>query len=141
MTIADVIKMNYNESIDLLMMHRNFCDALGSPSGKTVYITDAAKSCKCTFTKQCGLGGQLTFYNIEFTDVTFEFDLEYMPGYWYPLRFGVLPPSDPDKIVVFPWEGQRCIPWTEFSLETRIGWRGPCMPWSVAEKIPKVQIE
>ena len=71
----------------------------------------------------------------------FVFEVNYNPPYaWYPLsNDGTLPVFDPQMLPYFRnrlHSGQRPKPWSNFSNETLVGWRGPMLPLSRIESLP-----
>lgn len=59
-----------------------------------------------------------------------DLDIEYAPDNWYPMTDGVLPAVD--EQCMFPLLGVD-TPWTKFSPDTRVGWRGPMIPLDILD--------
>jgi hypothetical protein len=63
----------------------------------------------------------------------FEFDLEYYPDWWHPLRNNHLPLDSTQLVNKF-----RGVCWDTYPETTRLGWRGPLIPVSVLNALPDV---
>jgi hypothetical protein len=56
------------------------------------------------------------------TPQDFEFDIEYEPDHWFPLKDG-------------KYQGRL---WSTWPSNTRIGWRGPMLKKEVLEQLPSI---
>lgn len=57
-----------------------------------------------------------------------DFEIEYEENEWYPMENNKIPKKGPKKYV-----GKH---WNEFPITTRLGWRGPMIPFKYINKYP-----
>ena len=82
-----------------------------------------------------GLIGEWKFLNFDDNYSLREFDLDF-GRFWYPLVNNKVPKFDDDWFSVpEKFAGKH---YNEFPLNTRIGWRGPCMLLEDLKKLPKI---
>lgn len=145
LTIADVLAMQKGERVEVLVMDRNLCDhvckATPKPAEPPEIFFEKARD-GAVYIHGEGLTGMIEWGwsapkagDLPVT-VTFEFHIEYEPGYWYPLTDGYLPKSDPQGISLFSYPEPRH--WSTFPETTRVGWRGPMVRWSKLDQQPSV---
>jgi hypothetical protein len=134
MTIEDITSVDVGESIDVLLLHRNAYDVpctihpFDIPMNPTEFFSSRA-----TFKRTEGMKGTLT--EEEIPTYPTELEIEYTPGWWYPLTDGYIPAVNEDTEQ--PLLGRR-MHWTEFPESTRVGFRGPMIMWSDAMILPHV---
>ena len=137
-TIADIVDLPINKKVKILMLDRNIYDnkdrfkkaKLYAP--KTFFSKDYMYFTK---TNEDMLSGSKKYL---WSDTAFEneeFDIEYKPGYWFPLKDGFLPAKDDQKFVKLLGKKRH---WKEFSTATHIGLRGPMMFWDDAKNLNPV---
>lgn len=132
-TIEFIKNMNEGEEIDMLCIDRNFYDDLPMTSSdaetffrkKTLLrVTKGLRgiNATCHWLKPGNGGGR------DITDWHTTFHIEYRPNRWYPLTEDHrLPQSDPQGLANF---GNRSgLHWSRFPETTRLGWRGPMIPY------------
>ena len=83
-----------------------------------------------------GLIGKWKFLNFNDSYKQREFDLD-LGEFWYPLVNNCVPENDFQDLFDIPdfFAGKH---YNEFPLNTRIGWRGPCMLLEDVKKLPKI---
>jgi hypothetical protein len=143
LTIQYVLNMQPGDRIFLLHIDRNFCDHIDRVcNGSDAVRVEAVLPYGYSMTFEKGPGGLQgkSFGDFFGEGRSFEFDIEYRPGDWYPLREGRLPaptPEDddfdvPDAVPHFSWE--------QYPDTTRLGWRGPCIPVSCLRQLPPIRL-
>ena len=83
-----------------------------------------------------GLIGKWKFLNIDNNYSLREFDID-LDTFWYPLVYNRVLKTDFDDIFFIPEKFSGKF-YNEFPLNTRIGWRGPCMLLEDVKKLPKI---
>jgi hypothetical protein len=133
LTIEDVMNLNEGDKLHLLVMDRNLWDIVccrENNLGNTLHPpAQFFRHNRATYTHIGDLKGTLVYHwgDGDSEEYDFEFDVEYMSHRWYPLKDGHLPARDPQGIAPFDYEEPK--PWTDFPVNTRVGWRGPMMLW------------
>ena len=124
LTINDIQKMDKNQQLKVILLHRNTSDTitrdnkpLRTYTPKYFFRTDTA-----IFTKDKDLQGTIK-YKWAKEDLKFEFEIEYKKDHWYPLKNGKLPSK---------------INYKTFSVKTHIGFRGPIIICKNLIKLPHV---
>ena len=137
LTIADITHLKKGQSLEVLMLDRNFGDTLDATTtpNKPMKATTLLASSRATFTRTKDLQGQLVLhYKKEDIDISpFEFHVA-VPEGWFPLFDGVLPATDEQG---FTKLYGKPIRWQDMPSDTHVGFRGPMMPWSVVSKEKK----
>lgn len=140
LTIADMLEVKEGEVLEFLVMDRNLWDVAAD---NNLHNVDHApeiffRANKATYKHHHDLKGVLTLYcdNDPIELENFEFHVEYKQDSWYPLRNGELPEADPQGIARFGFGKPKH--WTEFSVDTGIGYRGPILLWSKVKDLPNI---
>jgi len=142
--ISDVLNLTIGQSIKLLLLDRNVWDVANTDESCSELPQDPAyyfRHNTAEFIKQEHLKGKMVFNwdgNCTLKERTFEdweFEIEFKPNNWYPLKDGKLPEQD-QGFFHFDWRRH----WSEFDRGTHIGFRGPAILWSVvqSEKVPLI---
>ena len=150
--IEDILKLKPGDQIKVLCMDRNVYDAALQEDirGKSLSPQKFFESNWAIYIHEKDLKGALLFEfeieddNLDLVDMTdicqsdFEFHVEYETKHscWYPLENGYLPASDPQGFSNFSWNEKKH--WSEFPLDTKVGYRGPMILWSNLDKMPNV---
>ena len=135
--IGDMVNLQKGDKLEFLVLDRNVYDKeeeVGDYDPKTFFGYN-----KATYVHDKDLTGKLTLFcdhdPIELNN--FEFHIEYKPLSWYPLNNGKLPKKDPQGFSTFNYAKPKS--WTEFSMDTGIGYRGPILLWSKLDNLPKIR--
>ena len=141
LTVKDIINLNNGDKIECLSLDRNILDIVENvnPEDKLLLPTEFFRQNKITYYHRKNLQGKIVFHNDGKDEIeleNFEFDIEYIPNNWYPLKNGHLPPKDSQGISTFNYTEPKH--WSEFEMHTRIGWRGPMIKWEYIDQFPKV---
>jgi len=147
--ISDIKRLTPGEKITLVVLHRNTEDLSLDKSinsrGKAIkpstfyrkmiayYRPDALSS---GMSGMSGMSGSLRFKSINEKEWPLELEVEYKPGFWYPLVNGYLPAKDPQNI--FGVLLGRKIHWKDLPSNTPVGWRGPMILLEDVKKMPLV---
>lgn len=136
LTISDILKLKEGDTIRVVHLDRNILDTCEYHNKPSV-ISDPQyffRQSIGNYTHEQNLKGWFKF--IEDSGRDFEFDVEYKKNHWYPLDNGQLPDSNEESMCSFGdklgWK------WNQFSLDTRIGWRGPMIEISKLKHCPNV---
>jgi hypothetical protein len=139
LTIADIINLPLNKKVKLLLLDRNIFDDKNKFKEATLYKPNrffSKNTATYWRTSSSSLQGKILYNgNKELHD--FEFDIEYKPNQWYPLKDGVLPEKDEQGIFTLLGEKKSL---NNFSTDTHIGWRGPMILWDKVKDLDKVYI-
>ena len=132
LTIADINNIPSGQSIQVLVVDRNFGDTLEATAtpNKPMIPSELLAFSKATFTRTHDLQGNLVLHCAEDEDIDlglFEFDVS-VPSGWYPLHNGVLPSEDSQGFLKLYGKSMR---WQDMPPHTHVGYRGPMIPWSV----------
>lgn len=134
LTIKDVLEMPLGVEVPVLPFDRNMMDIVDGNAaverGEDYAPCVFFNANKSFFTPIAGrggmLGGKLRLPGVDTND-EFEFDIEYAPGCYLPLKDG-------DVCV----DGEKKH-WMTFAADTtHVGWRGPMMSWDDVEYMPRV---
>ena len=80
--------MNYGEIVKIFNHHRNTADyAFEKNENQEYYAQELFEKSKVKFLKVYELAGKISFTNGDEID-PFEFEIEWMPEFWYPLTNG-----------------------------------------------------
>jgi hypothetical protein len=136
LTIRDIEAVSEGETLDCLLLHRNAYDVPSTihPFNTPMNPTEFFRS-RVTFTKTGDMKGILHEEDERSHEDVAMLHVEYAPHQWYPLDNGYLPESDEQGL--FPLLGRRTH-WSEFPKTTRVGFRGPMIPWDKAANLPDV---
>lgn len=139
LTIKDILDLPIGESIKIFCMDRNlfdFCinkDRIDKIIKAENFFSDGYI---IKYKRINGLIGKWKFLNIDNNYSLREFDID-LDTFWYPLVYNRVLKTDFDDIFYIPekFSGKH---YNEFPLNTRIGWRGPCMLLEDVKKLPKI---
>jgi hypothetical protein len=143
LTIKDIQKMKKGDKISVLVLDRNVVEVTESLNKERV-----VKSARTFFRDNMGtyihsgsnLKGSLVLHTDAEGDISlrnFTFHLEYKKDHWYPVTSaGYLPTKDPQGIAKFTHKTKKHF--TEFSTNTKIGWRGPMILAKHLKNLPDV---
>ena len=144
LTIAHVCALKPQQQIHLTLFVRNVW-ALTLPNVKqnTAYTahTFFSNGYTATYTHTRGLSGTFEISwpgkRVGEGEVwrNFEWDLEYLPNRWFPLRQGKIQ-DDPRFDYRIPFECKKS--WKEYPPSTRVGWRGPCVLTRELQNMPQI---
>jgi len=145
--ISDITKLQPGDKMDVLVLDRNVWDiALNKKINKPGVSYNSEiffQQNSGTYVHNKDLSGKMVFCWDDDEDEdennfnhNFEFDIEYKPNKWYPLKNGVLPDKDPSGFCEFPWQTEQH--WTNFPVDTKIGYRGPMIPWSKLKEMSNI---
>ena len=130
-TIHSILEMKKKQKKKFLCYDRNFLDLVG----KKGHYKEIFKNCyKLTYTHDKDLSGWIQFDD-EKEASPFEFHLNYMKHTWFPLKGGKVPNSF--EIMIFQGlAGMEHIGrhFKSYPEDTRVGWRGPLIPWDIVKK-------
>ena len=137
LTIGDIRKLKKGDTVPLLIMDRNYLDiAFAKNKGNTLYTpVRFFRSNKATYIHDADLHGTIV-WSWSKEKQPFEFELNYDNERWYPLIDGHIPRRDKNRFRDAPYKTAKS--WTSFPATTRVGWRGPSMPWNDLDKYQKV---
>ncbi len=138
--IKDVMNMKKGDTMSVLVLDRNVGDIAVSANPENVVI-DPYQFFRynfATYIHDNGLKGTMIYHwqDKDYGDDEFEFDIEYAPHSWYPLKNGKLPKKDPQGGADFIYT--REVSWTEFPIDTGIGWRGPMVRSQYLKYLPPI---
>tara|TARA_Y100000389_G_C17454810_1_gene517366 strand:+ start:828 stop:1430 length:603 start_codon:yes stop_codon:yes gene_type:complete len=142
LTIKDILELPIGTSIDIFCMDRNLFDFCIYEEHNKIISADKffRNGYIIHYTKINGLIGYWKFINIT-DDIPEqrEFDID-VGTFWYPLFNNKVPKEDFDMMFKIPinFAGKH---YTELPLDTRIGWRGPCMLLKNVKKLPKILLK
>ena len=139
LTIKDILDLPIGESIEIFCMDRNlfdFCinkDRIDKIIKAENFFSDGYI---IKYKRINGLIGKWKFLNIDNNYSLREFDID-LDTFWYPLVYNRVLKTDFDDIFCIPekFSGKH---YNDFPLNTRIGWRGPCMLLEDVKKLPKI---
>ncbi len=157
LTIDDIVKLKPNQLIKVLSMDRNVWDlALNDKNkGKTCKPVDFFKDNWAIYLHESDLHGKFLLFpgecseDISLIDINeilsspipvpkFEFHIEYLEHYYYPLKNEYLPAVDPQGFFEFTWPKNQKQHWTNFPRTTRVGYRGYFVLWSKLNDLPNI---
>lgn len=140
--IRDVMNMKNGDTMTVLVLDRNVGDVSVQANPENVVIDPYYffRYNFATYIHDSGLKGTMTYHwqDEDYKDDDFEFDIEYTPHSWYPLENGRLPKRDPQGGAGFNFP--REISWTEFPIDTGIGWRGPMVLYQYLNYLPNIYV-
>jgi len=148
LTVGDVKKLKKGDRIRFLSMHRNLCDLAYCRSEPVTAVAPAQVffseiGAGVTYTHETGVVGRCLWdwdKKGKHVDDDFVLEIEFAPERWYPLeRDGSLPAAnEPDGCGGFHWEDlpSTRTHWTDYPDETKLGWRGPMLPWERLDAQP-----
>ena len=128
LTIKGYLKIPVGETFDVVVLHRNWLEDVNVNlvRGKEYKASSLLKKTTWTLKKTATdslLGFEVVkpkMYKAKFM----EFDVQYQPGSWYPLKNGSLPGiSDDDGVTKLTKNGQPKN-WKQMTQNTPIGFRG-----------------
>jgi hypothetical protein len=135
--ILDITKMQHGEQIEVLIMDRNLsCITSQVNESNTNYEPEIFyRYNRGTYVHDKDLMGKLIFHWKDTTEVdeNFEFHLEYLPKNWYPIMDGKLSTSTS----TMPLNQH----WSNFSPDTKVGYRGPMIPWCKLKEMPNIYLK
>lgn len=140
--IKDIMNLQIGQKLEVYHLDRNLIDCVENDSGLKPHITYPPErfleNSVATYTHNNELNGNIFFPEIN-QDMEFEFHIEFNKNHWYPLTNGRLPLTDDQGFSDF---GEKSgWHWSQFPLDTRIGWRGPMIVTSKIKMLPKVYYE
>jgi hypothetical protein len=144
LTIADITKLKHGERLPVLSIHRNLCDEVYPKRGNpkpALAATEFFKETRSIYVHEEGLCGRMEWHwdkKKKHTSELFEFEINYKPKHWYPLKNGYLPEIDPLQDEDYPSWGSAGRHWSEFPETTQVGWRGPMLLWDKLDQQPPV---
>lgn len=135
LTIQYIQDMKLGETQKFLCIDRNFYELIPELTQENAIDVELFFQ-KCyilDYTHSINLTGLARFNieNINKPKTYFEFDIEYLKNRWYPLKNGKLPIKDPQGIFSELERTDVKRNWEEYDKSTRIGWRGPMIPWNI----------
>lgn len=125
LTIKDYLKIPLGGTSDVIVLHRNWEEDVKLDRrvrGKVYKASSLLKKTTWTLKKTAMLGFEVVkpkMYKTKFM----EFDVQYEPGSWYPLKDGFLPGISADNGVKLTKNGQSKH-WKQLPRNTPIGFRG-----------------
>jgi len=137
--INDVMDFKEGQEIMFLVMDRNLYDIACEDDGNILFQPKHFFGLNtATYTHSRDLKGTIVYHWAQENspEYPFEFEIEYAPGNWYPLTDGHLPARDPQEMAPFDYDEPK--PYTDFPVDTRLGWRGPMMKWDDLDIQPDV---
>ena len=139
LTIAQVLKMKKGQKMKMLMLDRNIGDYVDSqPINKPMAPLTFFKGCWAVYTHSHDMCGTLKFEweGNQTPPTPFYFHINYSGENWYPLsKDSALPARDPQGVGrLFGFKKS----YTQFAPTTRVGYRGPMIPWTTLKSLPKV---
>jgi len=141
LNIEDLLKMNHNETTELVMLDRNVLEVvLQNNKMNQVYLpTHFFKNQKASYIHNTNLYGILKLTGYKKSNIELEFNknegfhIQYKKDNWYPLVNDYLP----EEGDIGPLLNMKTH-WKLFDIKTPIGWRGPLIKWSDIKKIGKI---
>jgi hypothetical protein len=132
LTINDIENMKPGEMNKFLCIDRNFYELIPTITEENaINIEEFVKKCYIFVYKHSSdMNGYINSDIFEIEE-EFEFHIEYLPNYWYPLKNGKLPEEDPQRMFKILSNPDIKRHWQEYDKNTRIGWRGPMIPWNI----------
>lgn len=139
--ISDILKLNPGQKIKVVSLHRNTADrSIGSeinPRGHAIKPERFFRNMIADYRHIKNMEGTLYFKNEgDDNEWPFELEVEYKPGFWYPLKDGYLPARDPQNI--FGLLLGRKVHWKDLPKNTHVGFRGPMVLLENVKKMPLV---
>jgi hypothetical protein len=137
LTINQVKRMKKGQKLKVLCLDRNIYDHVDSePTYKVTSPSTFFRGCWAIYTHDHDMTGFLRFSweggkgkGMEFT-----FHLNYRNDSWYPLTEKGDLPAWGDMGIMLGIKKH----YTKFPGKTRIGFRGPMIPWSDLKRLPKI---
>jgi hypothetical protein len=144
LTIQNILNLSNGDSIEIFFMDRNVmdisCDKEYNEENIPIKPSHFFRNCNyITFTKKEGIIGDwdwhCTLLTKKLTYKEREFDID-LGDFWYPLKNNKVPESNEyDLFDLSKYSGKH---YSEFSPDTRIGWRGEMMLKENMDKCPNV---
>ncbi len=141
--IRDVSTLSQGCQIQVLVLDRNvWCTAVEINEPNVEYTAEHffRKNMWTFIAGDRPLKGKLvrgdssdSYYYVSFD---FEFEVEYAPSNWYPLKNGALPAKDPQGFASFSYDAPKL--WDAFPSDTRIGYRGPMILRKFVGQLPNI---
>lgn len=137
LTLGDVRAMEPRESLEVLALDRNIWDTVMQDGTKNrdhrpQTFFDQARA-NYVHDRECQGRFRWTQDGFEYQD--FEFQIEFKHGSWYPLTEGRLR-------ALFPSDAPLIDPYvchvSDLPDSTKVGWRGPMIPWDKLADAPCV---
>ena len=140
LTLGDIRKLKRGDRVELVNLHRNILDTTreDNRSGKPYTAKYYFRNERSVYEHISGVNGKIK-RNGENNFRSFTFEVEYAPGYWYPLsEDGSLPMRDSQsgkKIWFCDNKRKICLvrnkplKHSQMPDTTLIGWRGVMLPW------------
>ena len=139
LTLGDLKTMKRGDKIKVLCLHRNVFDTANEANDPNHSYT-----AKHFFQREgfeyihdSGVKGSIRmFLDDDFgkTFRPFTFEIEYKPYRWYPLSNDGTLPAKGDVGTLLGVKKH----YTAFPDSTPVGWRGPMIPWSKLEDLPRI---
>ena len=135
LTLGDLKKMKRGDKIKVLSLHRNVFDTANeandpnrSYTAKQFFQRDGFE-----YIHESGVKGSIRMH-FEKSFRPFTFEIEYKPYRWYPLSDDGTLPVKGDVGTLLGVKKH----YTAFPDSTPVGWRGPMIPWSKLEDLPRI---
>ena len=142
--ISDIMKLTTGQKISVVSFHRNTGDrSLESDinhRGCAIKPERFFRNMIADYRHIKNMEGTLYFKNDgDNNEWPFELEVEYKPGFWYPLKDGYLPARDPQNI--FGVLLGRKVHWKDLPKNTHVGFRGPMILLENVKKMSLVYYE
>ena len=134
--IEDITKLSKNDELELICFDRNMQDLMSKNKEPILSEIFFRRNLRITYIHDNNLQGHAWWFvdqELPTKSELFEFHLEYTPGFWYPLKDGKLPDNDPQGLFNL---GEVPKNYREYSLNTRVGWRGPMIELKKLKNAP-----
>jgi hypothetical protein len=139
LTIKDILDLPIGKPIEIFCMDRNlfdFCiykDRINIKMSAENFFNEGYI---IKYEKTHGLIGKWKFLNFDDDYFIREFDID-LGSFWHPLFNNKVPERDADFKQKMPIKFRKKH-YSELPLDTRIGWRGPCMLLEDVKKLPQI---
>jgi hypothetical protein len=139
--ISDIMKLAPGQKIKVVSLHRNTgdrsMDSNINPRGSAIKPERFFRNMIVDYRHFKDMEGTLYFKNDDNEkEWDFELEVEYKPGFWYPLKDGYIPSKDPQNILNF-FLGRK-VHWKDLDRNTHIGFRGPMILLENVKKLPLI---
>jgi hypothetical protein len=139
LTIKDVLSFEIGKPYKIFLLERNMFDPSCDTNPINIPILPSHFFRNCyfiEFTRKDGLMGDCKWLFNNQTQNNFEFHI-CMTTCWYPLKNNRVPIKDEQELfeIDIDFSGKH---FTELSIDTHIGWRGPMMLFENMDNCPKI---
>ena len=128
-TIADIEKLEYGTKKQFLCLEKNYYRKITYAKLEDIFKGNIILQ----YSHLADLAG-----TVKWTDDTspkeFEFHIECVPDFWFPLCKGTLPDFNVPPFLNLP---NFQTDWKNYPKNTRIGWRGPIIDWDDVQNSPE----